>query len=234
MTAGQARKLLGLPPGAGADQVSRAFRAAVKEAHPDRGGDPDRLRRIIEAHRVLKALAEAKLAFAPAPASASETPRARTMPLRITVAEAMLGGRRRVDLGGRELDVTLPEGLRAGDAVRLAKAEADGRDVLLRIAIASEGGFSVHGHDVWLEAAVGEDRLGEGARVEVDTPRGRRAVTAPEILVDGAKVRLKGEGLPPRGRHPAGDLILKLRLEASEEEPASRRLLRRFAARWAA
>jgi curved DNA-binding protein len=57
---------------------------------------------------------------------------------------------------------------------------------------------------------------------------------APETLGEGAKVRLKGEGLPARGRHPAGDLILKLKLDPAGEEPASRQLLRRFSARWAA
>jgi curved DNA-binding protein len=236
MTAGQARMLLDLPAGADAEAVSRAFRSAVKSAHPDLGGDPERLRRVIEAHRVLKSLAEAKLAFTPATAHTPTTPTvsARAIPLQITVAEALLGGRRRVELQGRGVDVHLPEGLRAGDSVRLANAEGDGADVLLRISIAAESGLSVHGHDVWLVVEVSRPRLREGARLEVQTPRGRRSIVAPETLGDGAKVRLKGEGLPARERHPAGDLILRLKLDPAAEEPVSRRLLRRFSARWAA
>ena len=233
MTAGQARKLLGLPSGADADTVSRAFRTAVKSAHPDHGGDPERLRRVIEAHRVLKSLVEAKLAFAPT--AAPPRPAApRAMPLQISVTEALFGGRRRVELRGRGVDVHLPEGLRAGDSVRLANAEGEGSDVLLRITIASESGLGVHGHDVWLDVEVARPRLREGARLEVDTPRGRRSVVAPETLGEGARVRLKGEGLPARERHPAGDLILRLKLDPAAEESASRRLLRRFSARWAA
>ncbi len=67
MTAGRARALLGLAPGAEGEAVAAAFRAAVKAAHPDRpGGDAERLRQVIEAHRLLQSLAEAKLQFAPA------------------------------------------------------------------------------------------------------------------------------------------------------------------------
>jgi curved DNA-binding protein len=236
MTAGQAQKLLGLPSGADEAAVSRAFRIAVKSSHPDHGGDPERLRRVIEAHRVLKSLAEAKLAFPPAPTppQAARPAEPRAMPLLISVDEALFGGRRRVELKGRGVDVHLPEGLRAGDSVRLANAEGEGADVLLRITIAAENGISVHGHDVWLIVAIARPRLRDGARLEVDTPRGRRSIVAPETLTEGAKVRLKGEGLPARERHPAGDLILRLKLGAAEEESVSRRLLRRFSARWAA
>lgn len=233
MTAGQARQLLGLPAGANAEAISRAYRACVKSAHPDRGGDPEQLRRVIEAHRILKSLADAKLAFTPATAAPRPPPSPRSLPLQITIAEALFGGQRRLELFGREIEVRLPEGLREGDALRLAKAEGDGADVLLRISIAVEARLSVRGHDVWQEIEL-EDGISEGARLELDTPRGRRAVTAPAALDDGAKMRLRGEGLPAQGRHPAGDLILMLRLEQAAEEPASRRLLRRFAARWAA
>lgn len=235
MTAGQAHELLGLPSGADAETVSRAFRTAVKAAHPDRGGDPEKLRRIIEAHRVLKSLAKAKVAFSPARTwpETPPAPKSRALPVQITIREALFGGQRRLELRpGREVDVRLPEGLRAGDAVRLANADGKGADLLLRISITAEDSAAVHGHDLWMEVRARQDRLAPGARLKVATPRGSRSLTVPDVLTDGAKVRLKGEGLPARGRHPAGDLILRLKAEPAE--PASRGLLRRFAARWAA
>jgi hypothetical protein len=52
----EALGVLALEPGADADAVARAFRAAIKRVHPDRpGGDGEALRRVIEAHRVLAA-----------------------------------------------------------------------------------------------------------------------------------------------------------------------------------
>ncbi len=92
----------------------------------------------------------------------------------------------------------------------------------------------MRGHDLVLEVTAVVDQLDEGERLEVETPRGRRALAAPKAIADGGKVRLKGEGLPARGRHPSGDLILKLTLPPPADEPASRKLLRRFSARWAA
>lgn len=234
MTAGQARELLGLSPGADADALGRAYRSAVKAAHPDRGGgDAERLRQVIEARRVLQALVEARMVFTPAPRPPPAA--GQNLSLKITVREALFGGRRRVRLQtGSALDVRLPKGLRPGDMVRLSGA-ADARgDVMVRISLQGEAGVSVRGHDLWLEVTASSDQLRAGARLEVDTPRGRRALTAPEGVADGRAIRLKGEGLPARGRHPAGDLILKLCLQSKPEEPASKTLLKRFSARWAA
>ena len=236
MTAGQARELLGLAADADAAALGRAYRAAVKAAHPDLGGgDPERLRLVIEAHRLLKSLRETRITFAPAPAA--ERSRAAAVSVAITIEEAIRGARRRVTLpGGGSLQVRLPKGLRSGDVLRLKRPE--GGDVLVRIALHPKPGITVRGDDLWLEVSAPSGQVKPGARLEVDTPRGRRALLAPHGAGDGKPIRLKGQGLPARGRHAAGDLILKLRLEPAEglaaPESASQTLLRRFSARWAA
>lgn len=240
MSIGQARQVLGLAPGAEAADLARAYRVAVKAAHPDReGGDADRLRQVIEAHQLLKTLAEARLAFAPAvrPAPVRPArPAPRVLRLSISVAEALFGGERRIEVEpGRQLDVRLPEGLRPGESLRLAGAGKDGGDVLVRILGAVEPGLTLRGQDVWFDVAAPADKVVEGAPLEVETPRGRRALTAPPGVQSGTLIRLRGEGLPARGRHPAGDLILRLTLTGVDEsERVSQRKLRRFSARWAA
>ena len=235
MTVGQARQLLGLQFGADPEAVTRAFRSAVKAAHPDRpGGNAERLREVIEAHRVLLTLAEARQAFLPAaPPAEPQPPPLRSMRLQISVCEALFGCERRIEIDERAMDVALPAGLRTAEHLRLAAAAADGADVLLRIGVDCEPGLSVRGHDVWLDVAAGPDQLSQGARLEIDTPRGRRAFLAPKAVQGGGLVRLRGEGLPARGRHPAGDLILRV-TPGSADEPVAQRLLRRFTARWAA
>ena len=56
-----ARAVLGIPPGADADAIARAFRAAAKRAHPDiAGGEADRFRGLVEAYRQLQAAAAQK------------------------------------------------------------------------------------------------------------------------------------------------------------------------------
>ncbi len=245
MTAGQARQLLGLSHGADAASIDRAYRAAVKAAHPDReGGDAELLRRVIDAHRLLKSLIEVRLNFAPAtrePPAAPARPAApkpagpHSLSLQIAVSEAMFGGERRIGIpDGGQLDVRLPAGLRAGESLRLAGAGPDGRDVMLRITVAVEPGLHIRGDDLWLDLSAPPHELSEGSRLEIDTPRGRRAFLAPKAVETGAMVRLKGEGLPSRGRHPMGDLIVRLTLDDASGETVSQRLLRRFSARWAA
>ena len=237
MTAGQACELLGLPMGADAAALSRAYRTAVKAAHPDRGGDAERLRQIIEAHRLLKSVAGARMTFPPAPAPSRATaPAHQSFSLNITVREALVGGRRRVTVaGGRTLNVRLPKGLRAGDTLRLKGMGDHGADIVASVGIQVQAGISVRGDDLWLEVTASADQLKAGARLEIDTPRGRRALKAPEGAAEGRPIRLKGQGLPARGRRPAGDLILKLTITAAvSAEPASKKLLRRFTARWAA
>ncbi len=237
MTAGQARELLGLASDADAAALGRAYRTAVKAVHPDLGGgDPERLREVIEAHRVLKSIRETGVVFAPAPRPGPAEPP--MVSARITLEEAMKGARRRFCLpDGRAMQVRLPKGLRAGDVLRLRRA--GGGDLLVRVALQPEPGITVRGGDLWLEVSAPAGKVKPGARLEVDTPRGRRALVAPDGVADGKPIRLKGQGLPARGRHPAGDLILKLRLDGPAEETvpteaASKGLLRRFSARWAA
>jgi curved DNA-binding protein len=230
MTPKQAREVLNAPAGAGEHEIGKAYRAAVKAAHPDHGGDADRLREVIEAHRILKAMAVGRHAFPTAP-----RPQARPAPrrhlLEISVTEALFGGRRRAFLDGRTLEVKLPAGLRAGETLRLSGAGADGSDLMVRIAIAADPQLAVRGDDVWLAAKAPHHLSG---RLEVDTPRGRRAVWLTRKVGSKRLMRLAGEGLPARGDRPAGDLIVRLETMKAPVETPAREKLRRFAGAWAA
>jgi DnaJ-domain-containing protein 1 len=49
----QALKVLGLPPNATPLQIKRRYRTLAKRHHPDRGGDPKQMQRIIAAYELL-------------------------------------------------------------------------------------------------------------------------------------------------------------------------------------
>jgi len=46
--------VLGLPSGAGLDEIKTAYRRKVKEVHPDHGGDEDEFKRVREAYTTAK------------------------------------------------------------------------------------------------------------------------------------------------------------------------------------
>jgi len=73
ITLSEARQLLGLDPSSTMEQARSAFRAAAKQYHPDKGGDPEMFKRVTEAYEVLTG----KLTPAGAPERAPRPPRAR-------------------------------------------------------------------------------------------------------------------------------------------------------------
>lgn len=47
-------RVLGLPPGSPLDQARSRFRALAREHHPDRGGDPEQMRKFIRAWHAIR------------------------------------------------------------------------------------------------------------------------------------------------------------------------------------
>lgn len=235
-TARQAREVLDLPTTAGLEETRLAFRAAVRRVHPDRGGDAEALRRVIDAHRLLVELHDAsssKGSMAVAPPAPRPRPRPVPKPLaplslEISAAMAVLGGARAVRLpDGRRGRLKLPPGLRSGDTVRLATRSGP---ILMSVTFA-KGEYEVRGDDLWADLPVSPHQLEDGGVVEVDTLQGRRSVgVAPGATV----LRLQGQGLPPRGERPQGHLFLRLIADPSLGRIRARDLLRRFTAAWAA
>jgi curved DNA-binding protein len=214
-----ARALLGVAPGADEHVLRKAFRAAAKLAHPDRaGGDAARFRAVLDAYHALR---DAPTAV-PAPTEGHLTP------VTIDPAMAVSGGVIEVQSRGRQLRLTLPPGMRAGDKVRAG-------GVMFRVCISAAQDIQIRGDDLWMTCSVEPSVVKQGGRVSIETPLGRRIVWVTERAGQRGLVRVAGQGLPARGDHPKGDLFLRLEPTAAEApESAARILLRRFAAAWAA
>ncbi|MFI4973494.1 MAG: DnaJ domain-containing protein [Caulobacterales bacterium] len=223
-TPAEARRILGVSSLAGPDEIRRAFRAAAKRAHPDRpGGDVGRFREVMEAYEVLRA---APALPQPGPAAAVEPVCAAFID--VPVEAAICGGRVRADLSdGRVVETEVPAGLRHGERLSI-----EGETFAVRIA--ADGDILVRGSDLWINAEVAAFLLDEGGRAVVDTPLGRKVLWITREAAKRRLIRLEGQGLPARGRHPQGSLFVRLAPEDGLTESPARVQLRRFAAAWAA
>lgn len=226
----RAREVLGLSAIHTPADLRRAFREAAKRAHPDRpGGDPELFREAVEAFHTLQAGAAASHQLAWPPVAATARPAAaESAILSISPLVALGGGP--VEHGlpdGRRIRLTLPAGLRTGDAVRAGEAQ-------LKVVIRGDGEVMVRGDDLWMTVKVDPRLLAEGGRVAVDTPLGRRVVWITRKAAERGLVRLVGQGLPARGAWREGHLFLRLAPVERKVDSAARTLLRRFTAAWAA
>lgn len=236
MTDREARALLGLPRAFARDELTAAFRAAVKASRPDQeGGDAERFRRVIEAYRLLqRAGAERPVPAPPRSRARPETrPAAPPAELLITPREALEGLARTVRLpNGRRLGLRLPPGLRTGETVRLRGQGKGGADLLLSLRIEAERGLAVIGDDLWMTWPVDPRLLEHGGRTEIETPLGPRRVWVPRGLPRPPRLRLKGQGLPAREGRPQGHLFITLEPASRAAADPLRERLARFQQAW--
>lgn len=222
MTARSARERLGVAPGADEHALRAAFREAAKRNHPDRpGGDAALFRDTMDAYRFLRGEAPEPVAFVPPPRMPAK------LVIEIPPEIAIVGGLAMVDTAdGRRTRVALPPGMRPGETVN-AGGEA------FEIVVRGDGAI-VRGDDLWITARVDPELLRDGGRVTVDTPRGARMLWVSRKAAARALVRLAGEGLPAREDRRQGDLFVRLAAGEARAEGPARRMLRQFAAAWAA
>lgn len=218
-----AREVLGVSSASTPAEVRKAFREAAKRAHPDSGGDENSFRQVMEAYQRLQDPLGDPYVRTPARARATPEP-----DLEITPRLALEGGdvdHRMPD--GQFIRISLPPGLRSGDKVRAGGGE-------LCVYIRAHDGVLVRGDDIWMTAKVAPGLLKKGGRISLDTPLGRRSVWIDRKAAERGLVRVEDEGLPARGRRPAGHLFVRLSATPSLADSAALSLLRRFAAAWAA
>ena len=143
--------------------------------------------------------------------------------LELSLEDALEGGRRRLTLGGRDVNVNFPAGVRDGQLIRLAGQGGEGRDggppgdLFLRVLLRPHPRFRRRGEDdldVDLPITASEAAL--GATVTVETPTGTARVRVPAGSSCGRRLRLRGRGFPKRGGG-SGDLHAIVKIVVPKE-----------------
>jgi curved DNA-binding protein len=132
--------------------------------------------------------------------------------LELSLEDALAGGRRRLTLDGRQVNVNFPAGVRDGQLIRLAEQGGQGYnggppgDLFLRVALKPHPRFHRRGdHDLDVDLPISPSQAALGTTVTVETPTGSAQIRVPAGSSSGRRLRLRGRGLPKRGGE-TGDL----------------------------
>jgi curved DNA-binding protein len=148
--------------------------------------------------------------------------------IQLSLEEAVRGGSREIALADpstgqrKTLSVRIPEGVRAGQKIRLAgkgQPSFDGSpagDLLLKIEILPDPRFRVEGSDLHTTVPVTPWEAALGGEAEVETPTGRLRVRIPAGSSSGRKIRLRERGLSAGGG-TKGDLFAEIRIMVPEQ-----------------
>lgn len=102
----------------------------------------------------------------------------------------------------RKLKVKIPQGIRSGQAIRLAGQGGGGAghagDLYLEVEIKENPRYRVDGKDVYLDLPVAPWEAALGARVKVPLPSGDLDLKIPAGSGQGRKLRMKGKGIPAK------------------------------------
>jgi curved DNA-binding protein len=143
--------------------------------------------------------------------------------LELSLEDALAGGRRRLTLDGREVNVNFPAGVRDGQLIRLAGQGGEGRDggppgdLFLRVVLKPHPRFRRRGdHDLDVDLPITPSEAALGATVAVETPTGTARVRVPAGSSSGRRLRLRGRGVPKRGGG-SGDLHAIVKIVVPKE-----------------
>lgn len=138
--------------------------------------------------------------------------------LEVDFMTAATGGQQRITLpDGKQLGVTIPEGVADGQTLRLKGLGQPGRgnapagDALIEVHVRPHPSFERKGDDIVAEVPVTIDEAVLGAKIEVQTVGGRLMVAVPKGASSGQTLRLKGKGIKGKtGVH--GDHLIRLKV----------------------
>jgi DnaJ-class molecular chaperone len=142
--------------------------------------------------------------------------------IEIDFVDAIAGGKQRVQVGGRTIDVAIPAGVETGRTLRLRGQGGAGQggmpagDLMVTIAVKPHQVFERDGDDVRMDLPVSLLEALQGGRVEATTPAGIVALNIPAGSNSGTVLRLKGRGVARPGA--PGDLYVRLVLALPDGE----------------
>ncbi|MDL2404363.1 J domain-containing protein [Rhizobium calliandrae] len=157
--------------------------------------------------------------------------------MEVDFLDAINGAKKQISLpDGPALDVQIPPGTRDGQTLRLRGKGDPGfgggahGDALIEIRVRPHRFFVRDGDDIRLELPISLAEAVLGGKIRVPTPSGPVTVTLQPNSNTGKVLRLKGKGVPKRGKE-SGDAYVSLKIVLPDAPDAE---LANFVSEWRA
>jgi curved DNA-binding protein len=139
---------------------------------------------------------------------------------------AVRGGEVTLSVSGESVRVRIPAGAKEGTRMRIAGkgGPAPGGqpgDLVLAVKVEAHPWFWIEDDDLHVRLPVALVEAWRGTRVTVPTPQGEVTLRVPPHTVHGAKLRLRGKGIPGSARREASDLMVHIEIAPLPETPAT-------------
>ncbi len=136
--------------------------------------------------------------------------------MRVDFLDAALGVEKKVNMGGKNINVKVPAGTQSGQTLRLkgmgdiSPSGGENGDALITISVDEHPYFKADGLNIVLDLPISVVEAIKGAKITIPTIHGKVAVTVPPFSSSGDKLRLKGQGI--KSRSGQGDEIVNLQI----------------------
>lgn len=137
--------------------------------------------------------------------------------LPIDLPTAIRGGEVSVNINGASITVKVPSGIKDGHKLRLAgkgvpSPEGVSGDLLLTVRVQEHPSFWRDGDDLHVRVPVSIVEAWRGAKVKIPTPSSEITIRVPPHTSSGARLRLRGKGIPGTDHREASDLIAHIEI----------------------
>jgi curved DNA-binding protein len=132
--------------------------------------------------------------------------------LAIPLERVYTGGKQKIRVGTKTLEVAIPVGIKSGQSIRLAGQGERGQDLMIEIAYQEHPEFELDGLNVLYTLSLMPWQAALGDSVSVPTLGGHVTLKIPPASDAGKRLRLKARGLP--GKPVAGDQLVEIEISA--------------------
>lgn len=139
---------------------------------------------------------------------------------------AVRGGEVTLNVRNESVRVRIPSGAKEGTRLRIAgkgmpSPGGQPGDLVLAVKVEAHPWFWIEDDDLHVRLPVALAEAWRGTKVTIPTPQGEVTLRVPPHTAHGAKLRLRGKGIPGSAKREASDLMVHVEIAALPETEAT-------------